>query len=101
MTTVRNVSDTIFTKLYTVPLVDGKGARHTLQCVGIDDITVDINPVHMNRVLQVLEFPSIEVSRPHGKVELFIGADNYNIIPVTAKTVVKLQLMKGPFCLLC
>ena len=83
MTTVGNVSDTILTKLYSVPLVDEKGARHTLQCVGIDDITADISPVHMNKALHLLEFPSIDVSRPHGKVELLIGADNCNIIPVT------------------
>ena len=98
MTTVGNVCDTIFTKLYTVPLVDERDTQHTLQCVGIDDITADISPVHMNRILHLLDFPpSVDVSRPHGKVELLIGADNCNIIPVTVKTVGKLQLMKGPF----
>lgn len=68
MTTVVNVSDNIFIKLYTVPLVDEKEARHTLQCVGIDDITADISPVPMNRVLHLFEYPSVDISRPHGKV---------------------------------
>ena len=97
MTNVGNVSQTIFTKLYTVLLVDRKGARHTLQCVGIDDITANINPVRMDRVLQLLEFPDAGVSRPHGNVKLLIGVDNCNIIPVIVKTVGRLQLMKGPF----
>ncbi|KAK4315789.1 hypothetical protein Pmani_012997 [Petrolisthes manimaculis] len=98
MTTVGNVSDTISTKLYKVPLTDERGNMHLIQCLGMDEITSEVNPVHLGEVIHVLNVsPSLEISQPHGKVDVLIGADNCNIIPITIKTVGNLQLMKGPF----
>ncbi|KAK4316834.1 hypothetical protein Pmani_012035 [Petrolisthes manimaculis] len=93
-----NVTDTISTKLYKVPLTDEMGNMHLIQCLGMDEITSEVNPVHLGEVIHVLNVsPSLEISRPHGKVDVLIGADNCNIIPITIKTVGNLQLMKGPF----
>lgn len=98
MTTVGNVSDTISTKLYKVPLVDQMGNMHLIQCLGMDEITSEVYPSQMDKIYHLLNIsPLLEIPRPHGKVNILIGADNCNLHPVTVKTVGKLQLMKGPF----
>ncbi|XP_063841247.1 uncharacterized protein LOC135101332 [Scylla paramamosain] len=98
MTTVGNVSDTVFTKMYKMPLVDETGKQYLIQCVGMDEITSEVNPVPMDIILSQLGVSqSMHIFRPHGRVDLLIGADSCDIIPTTVKTVGKLQLMKGPF----
>ena len=54
MTTVGNVSDTVLTKLYKVPLVDEAGKQYLIQYVGMDEITSEVNPVPMSQILPLL-----------------------------------------------
>lgn len=64
----------------------------------MEEISSEVSQVAMDIILPLLDIsPSLDVSRPHGRVDLLIGADNCDIVPIPVKTVGKLQLMRGTF----
>ena len=97
LTKVGNQTERIDTWTYTVPLIDTEGTQCTVEAVGFEKITSEIGEVNITDIASKLGVDPQEIDRPNGEVDMLIGTDYCTLLPMVAKTVGSLQLMKGRF----
>ena len=67
------------------------------EAVGFEKITSEIGEVNITDIASKLGVDPQEIDRPNGEVDMLIGTDYCTLLPMVAKTVGSLQLMKGRF----
>lgn len=86
------------TKQYAVPLTDEMGNVWIVYAYGMGEITTESNEVNMWDLRKIFRLDSnIPLFRPHGNVDMLIGADCCCLMPQVVKTVDNLQLMRNQF----
>ncbi|XP_068229430.1 uncharacterized protein [Palaemon carinicauda] len=83
---------------YCVPLIDKSGKVWNVNAVGINEITAKIKKVDLSRVSELFEgISNLELNRPHGEIDMLIGADYCEILPRVVETNKGLQLLENQF----
>ncbi|XP_068229326.1 uncharacterized protein [Palaemon carinicauda] len=83
---------------YCVPLIDKSGKVWNVNAVGINEITAKIKEVDLSRVSELFEgISNLELNRPHGEIDMLIGADYCEILPRVVETNKGLQLLENQF----
>ena len=94
---VGDSKESFSTKLYMVPLVDRNGRTHLIEAFGIPRITRDLTPVNLEEAAADFGIESEKLERPVGKVDLLIGVDNIDIMPVRVCLINKMALYTSKF----
>ncbi|XP_064083900.1 uncharacterized protein LOC135199676 [Macrobrachium nipponense] len=83
---------------YCVPLIDKSGKVWNVNAVGINEITAKIKKVDLSRVSELFEgISNLELNRPHGEINMLIGANYCEILPRVVETNKGLQLLENQF----
>ena len=71
------------TKIYLVPLVDRTGKIHRVKCFGAESITSKLEKVLIDGVIHHFpQYTEDQLVRPHGQVQLLIGLNQLEILPI-------------------
>ena len=97
LTGVGDRAESIKTKMFTVPLTDKNGQTRVVHAFGIRKITANLTPVEMKAAAEMLEVMEDEVQRPTGAVELLIGMENADVMPVRCRAAGSLVLFASEF----
>lgn len=98
ITKTGNTIEYLTTKQYAVPLTDEVGHEWIVDVYGMKEITTEAKTVNIADLKRVFGLPSdFPLFRPHGKVDMLIGADCCCIIPQVIATKSNLQLMRNQF----
>ncbi|XP_063591692.1 uncharacterized protein LOC134768817 [Penaeus indicus] len=99
VTKLGNQTVTYNSKEYDLVLTDKQGNNVNITAYGIDEITSCINKVNLSHVKHLFKSTDVcQLDRPHGKIDLLIGADYCSLIPTVKETVGEnLQLMESRF----
>ncbi|KAK3894342.1 hypothetical protein Pcinc_001879 [Petrolisthes cinctipes] len=76
VTRVGNVCSKFETLEYNVPLNDCHGNIHNVRACGISEITSEARPVDTTSVAALWGIQDKDIARPHGKIDLLIGAQS-------------------------
>ncbi|XP_068203031.1 uncharacterized protein [Palaemon carinicauda] len=83
---------------YCVPLIDKSGKVWNVNAVGFNEITAKIKKVDLSRVSELFEgISNLELNRPHGEIDMLIGASYCEILPRVVETNKGLQLLENQF----
>ena len=86
------------TKQYAVPLTDQTGLEWIVYAYGMEEITTEANKVNIAQLKRIFGLtPEISLFRPHGNVDMLIGADCCCIMPQVVVSKDNLQLMRNQF----
>ena len=98
ITKVGNITEKIDNKKYLLPLADKTGKIWEITVYGMEEVTADANNVNVDSVANLFSGVTTEIlNRPTGKIELLIGTDCCEILPVKISQAGNLQLMKDQF----
>ena len=90
----RGVPD-IHTRLYNIYLKDMNGQTRSLRAAAIDNISTIDHPPNLSAVLRILPETNPEaLVRPHGDVNVLIGACDARLLPFEGTRVGNLRLEK-------
>ncbi|XP_064111565.1 uncharacterized protein LOC135219065 [Macrobrachium nipponense] len=83
---------------YCVPLIDKSGKVWNVNAVGINEITAKSRSRQLSRVSELFEgISNLELNRPHGEIDMLIGANYCEILPRVVETNKGLQLLENQF----
>jgi hypothetical protein len=85
------------TKLYLIPLFTTEGASISVHAFGIDSITADLEPTDIDSAAEAFDLRSEQIQRPVGKVQLLVGMNYTDILPVQAEVKKKVALYTSKF----
>ena len=98
VTKVGGMTEKLHSREYTIPLVDLYGKVRHITAYGIEHITSAICKVDLTKVVALFRNITVaDLDRPEGDIDLLIGTDWCNLMPVVESTVGNLQLMKNMF----
>ena len=97
LTGVGNKKQVFSTKIYMVPLISTEGNEIAVHAFGIDAITSELSPVNLDPVADAFNITKDKIGRPAGKVDLLIGMNHVEILPVKTEVNKKLALYSSIF----
>lgn len=87
----------IKSKLYIIPLRTKGGDIKHIKAFGMESITSDMVKVKVKDAAKEFGIPPEDVERPTGQVDLLVGLDSVDILPIQCKVVEKLALYESIF----
>jgi hypothetical protein len=98
LTKVGNTCEIIYTKEYTLSLIDQEGKTWVITLFGMEAITGDQPEVDMNQACKIFNLREGTIKqRPKGKIDVLIGTDWCKILPNKVDERDNLQLMRNQF----
>ena len=85
------------TKLYLIPLYTTEGTSISVHAFGIDRITADLEPTDVLSAAEAFELKLEQLQRPVGKVQLLVGMNYTDILPVQTEVKKKVALYSSKF----
>ena len=98
MIKVGNAIEHQSSKEYCVPLTDNTGKVWNVDAVGIGEVSARIKKVDLSKMPELfVGISNSEVDRPHGEIDMLIGANYSELLPRVVQTNKGLQLLKNQF----
>ena len=98
VTGVGNRTEWLKSKYFKVELQDKRGRTHRIGAYGMDEVTAKIGEVDVSDIAPLLNNISLDdIKRPVGSVDVLIGTDACDILPIIEQDLGKLQLMRNQF----
>ena len=85
------------TKMFLVPLINRSGQVVKINAFGIGSITTDMLPVDMRGAAKLFNVKMQELRRPAGPVDLLVGMNHANVLPVFVRASGRLVLFRSAF----
>ena len=98
MIKVGNAIEHQSSKEYCVPLTDNTGKVWNVDAVGIGEVSARIKKVDLSKMPELFEgISNSKVERPHGEIDMLIGANYSELLLRVVQTNKGLQLLKNQF----
>ena len=98
ITKVGNVTETLSSKEYVIPLIDTTGTNWFITVYEIEEISAEVEKIDTNNIATLFRNLTAEqIDRPSGKIKLLIGLDWCKLMPIKIEEAGNLQLMQNQF----
>ena len=85
------------TKMYVVPLLNREGKKTVVNAFGIQSITAELEPVVTKKFAQIFGLKNNQLRRPAGEVDLLVGMNHAEFLPVMKQESRGLVLYSSKF----
>ena len=85
------------TKMFLIPLISRSGEVVNIHAFGIKSITTDLEPAKMSKIAQMFGLKNNDLRRPSGTVDILIGMDHAELLPLQIKSADRLVLYRSRF----